>query len=406
MRFLSCVLIALFCFHLSGCANTKLNANKLPKGVVLNKAITLPVDVSVAYYLPHSQLNNRFYLEKWNIWVDPGKSLSDGVKDGFGAYFSNAKLLDRTQASQYGLLIDIDPEWKFESGKAEMIMSYRVFNGSDKPIREGQKSFKADIGYLGDGLGLYNAALRATQLVIVDVLNTLTPSASSYPAQYAMKDVSANLLANMQKPVSTGTGFYINPQGQIVTAAHVLKNCMVTQVNVGGKSFDAAVEASSTLLDLAVVNTGTPVEQYLPLRKGTEIFLGEAITNVGYPLQGLLAASPNLTRGNISSREALKGAVGQFQFSAPIQPGSSGGPVVSDGGELLGITVSTLNVTSLRESGALPQNVNFALDAKYAARFLDKHRISYQSVEPNMKGDIRTANAAALGAVVQLNCYQ
>ena len=406
MRFLSCVLIALFCFHLSGCANTKLNANKLPKGVVLNKAITLPVDVSVAYYLPHSQLNNRFYLEKWNIWVDPGKSLSDGVKDGFGAYFSNAKLLDRTQASQYGLLIDIDPEWKFESGKAEMIMSYRVFNGSDKPIREGQKSFKADIGYLGDGLGLYNAALRATQLVIVDVLNTLTPSASSYPAQYAMKDVSANLLANMQKPVSTGTGFYINPQGQIVTAAHVLKNCMVTQVNVGGKSFDAAVEASSTLLDLAVVRTGTPAEQYLPLRKGTEIFLGEAITNVGYPLQGLLAASPNLTRGNISSREALKGAVGQFQFSAPIQPGSSGGPVVSDGGELLGITVSTLNVTSLRESGALPQNVNFALDAKYAARFLDKHRISYQSVEPNMKGDIRTANAAALGAVVQLNCYQ
>lgn len=406
MQFLSCVLIALFCFHLSGCANTKLNANKLPKGVVLNKAITLPVDVSVAYYLPHSQLNNRFYLEKWNIWVDPGKSLSDGVKDGFGAYFSNAKLLDRTQASQYGLLIDIDPEWKFESGKAEMIMSYRVFNGSDKPIREGQKSFKADIGYLGDGLGLYNAALRATQLVIVDVLNTLTPSASSYPAQYAMKDVSANLLANMQKPVSTGTGFYINPQGQIVTAAHVLKNCMVTQVNVGGKSFDAAVEASSTLLDLAVVSTGTPVEQYLPLRKGTEIFLGEAITNVGYPLQGLLAASPNLTRGNISSREALKGAVGQFQFSAPIQPGSSGGPVVSDGGELLGITVSTLNVTSLRESGALPQNVNFALDAKYAARFLDKHRISYQSVETNMKGDIRTANAAALGAVVQLNCYQ
>lgn len=406
MRFLSSVLIALLCFHLSGCANTKLNANKLPKGVVLNKAITLPVDVSVAYYLPHSQLNNRFYLEKWNIWVDPGKSLSDGVKDGFGAYFSNAKLLDRTQASQYGLLIDIDPEWKFESGKAEMIMSYRVFNGSDKPIREGQKSFKADIGYLGDGLGLYNAALRATQLVIVDVLNTLTPSASSYPAQYAMKDVSANLLANMQKPVSTGTGFYINPQGQIVTAAHVLKNCMVTQVNVGGKSFDAAVEASSTLLDLAVVSTGTPAEQYLPLRKGTEIFLGEAITNVGYPLQGLLAASPNLTRGNISSREALKGAVGQFQFSAPIQPGSSGGPVVSDGGELLGITVSTLNVTSLRESGALPQNVNFALDAKYAARFLDKHRISYQSVEPNMKGDIRTANAAALGAVVQLNCYQ
>jgi serine protease Do len=130
------------------------------------------------------------------------------------------------------------------------------------------------------------------------------------------------------------------------------------------------------------------------------------VTNVGYPLQGLLAASPNLTRGNLSSRDSLKGAVGQFQFSAPIQPGSSGGPVVSDGGELLGVTVSTLNAASLVKSGALPQNVNFALDAKYAARFLDKYNIPYLAVEPNLKGDIRIANDAALAAVVQLSCYQ
>ncbi|QSX37065.1 S1 family peptidase [Shewanella sedimentimangrovi] len=406
MRIFTCALTVLLCLGLSGCANTKLSASKLPKGVAVNKAISLPVDVNVAYYLPHSQLNNRFYLDKWNVWVDPGKSLTDGVRDAFSAYFSNARLLDRNADDNYGLLIDIDPKWEFNAGKAEMTMNFKVFNGGEQPIREGSKSYKADIGYVGNGSGLYNAAMRATQLVIVDVINSLKPTEASYGAVHKVKDVDPHLLANMEKPVSSGTGFYINKQGQLMTAAHVLKHCMVTKVQVGDKSFDANVAASSTLLDLAVIDTGSPVERFLPLRKGSEIFLGESITNVGYPLQGLLASSPNLTRGNISSRDALKGSVGQFQFSAPIQPGSSGGPVVSDGGELLGITVSTLNAAKLIESGALPQNVNFALDAKYAAMFMTKNNIQFSEVEPNLKGDMRISNDAALSSVAQLACYQ
>lgn len=406
MRFLCLALAVALCANLSGCANTRLSANKLPKGVAVNKSIALPVDVSVAYYLPKTQTDSRFYLEKWNIWVEPGSALSDGVRDAFSAYFSHAVMLDRSSEEAVGLVIDLDPEWEFVSGKAVMTLSYKVFNGGDKPLKEGKKTFKADIGYVGDNSGMYNAAMRATQLVIVDVLNSLKPSAAEYPAQLAMKSTNPLQLANMEKPVSSGTGFYINETGQLLTAAHVLRECLVTKVQTSTQSYDANVDASSTLLDLAVVSTGAPAERFLPLRKGSEIFLGEAVTNVGYPLQGLLAASPNLTRGNVSSLNALKGSVGQFQFSAPIQPGSSGGPVVSDGGELLGVTVATLNAAKLIESGALPQNVNFALDARYVAKFLDKHQVAFHQVEPNLKGDIRISNDAALSSVVQLACYQ
>ncbi|WP_372871248.1 serine protease [Shewanella sp.] len=406
MRLLSLVLALLLSANLAGCANTKYNANKLPKGVAVNKSITLPVDVSVAYYVPQSKLDSRFYLDNWKVWVEPGAALNDGVRDAFNAYFSNVAMLDRASDKQYGLLVDIDPEWEFASGKAIMTMSYRIFNGSETPVREGKKTFKADIGYVGDNSGMYNAAMRATQLVIVDLLNSLKPDNQMYPATLAMKDTNPLILANLEKPVSSGTGFYINNSGQLLTAAHVLRECMVTKVQAGDKSFNATVDASSTLLDLAVVSTNEATERFLPLRKGSEVFLGETVTNVGYPLQGLLAASPNLTRGNVSSLNALKGSVGQFQFSAPIQPGSSGGPVVSEGGELLGVTVATLNAAKLIESGALPQNVNFALDARYVAKFLDKHQIQYRQVEPNLKGDIRTSNDAALSSVVQMLCYQ
>jgi len=144
----------------------------------------------------------------------------------------------------------------------------------------------------------------------------------------------------------------------------------------------------------------------LPLRIGEETTLGEPVTNVGYPLQGILSASPNLTRGNVSARGGLKGSQGLFQFSAPVQPGSSGGPVVSDGGELLGITVGTLNASALIQQGLLPQNVNFALDARYAAKFLHQSNVEFSEVTPNAKGDMRSANEAALAAVLQLSCYE
>ena len=144
----------------------------------------------------------------------------------------------------------------------------------------------------------------------------------------------------------------------------------------------------------------------LPLRTGQTLVLGEAVTNVGYPLSGLLATSPNLTRGNVSARAGLKGSLGLFQFSAPIQPGSSGGPVVSDGGELLGVTVSTLNVAALVTQGLLPQNVNFALDARYAAAFLKRENVAFVEVAPRANGTMQQANDAALAAVVQLSCFQ
>ena len=155
-----------------------------------------------------------------------------------------------------------------------------------------------------------------------------------------------------------------------MTAAHVLRDCLIIEAQKDGQKFPVKRHAVSDLLDLAVVDSGQVTDKALPLRAGQELMLGESVTNVGYPLQGILAAAPNLTRGNVSAQGGLKGSVGLFQFSAPIQPGSSGGPVVSDRGELLGVTVGTLNATALINEGLLPQNVNFALEARYAALFM------------------------------------
>ena len=54
----------------------------------------------------------------------------------------------------------------------------------------------------------------------------------------------------------------------------------------------------------------------------------------------------------------------------------------------------------------LPQNVNFALEARYAAMFLRDSHIDFVEVKPETNGSMTIANEAALGAVLQLSCYQ
>jgi S1-C subfamily serine protease len=186
----------------------------------------------------------------------------------------------------------------------------------------------------------------------------------------------------------------------------VVRDCLLIEALKDGATFPVTTRVASDLLDLAVIDSGRPVPTELPFRSGYGLVLGEAVTNVGFPLSGLLATTPNVTRGNVSARAGLKGSVGIFQFSAPIQPGSSGGPVVSDGGELLGITQSTLNTAALVRQGLLPQNVNFALDAKHAATFLHQNSVTYAEVPARAGGGLQQANDAALAAVVQLSCYQ
>jgi S1-C subfamily serine protease len=384
--------------------------NALPKGMKLPRDVKVPNDTPVAIYLPANDLGTRFYVSSIGAWAYPGKSLDDARSDLGGQLFPRMKAVTQGESGafvegSYGLLIAINPTWNITAGQLSLTMDYKVYDAAAARVLEGSRMQRVPLNSPGPLGGFPNAALRTTQLVLVDVLAKLSPSAAKYPDTAQMSGIDRELLIDRKKAASTGTAFYINKSGQMITAAHVLRDCVVLEAQKDGTVFPLTLTASSNLLDLAVVDSGKPTDRALPLRTGQTLTLGEGVTNVGYPLQGLLADSPNLTRGNVSARAGMKGSVGLFQFSAPIQPGSSGGPVVSDGGELLGITVSSLNAAALIKDGLLPQNVNFALEARYAAMFLRDSRVDFIEVSPRGDGNMTIANDAALGAVVQLSCY-
>jgi S1-C subfamily serine protease len=381
----------------------------LASGVALASSLEglkLPTDVDVAIYLPeYLRRAQSSFLAIGTVEV--GRTVPESVLSVAQAYFASSHLLDTRAETHFGLLLSIHVTPRMDNGNLVYTMDYSVYGPGEAALLSGSQSATLSALELSAGGDVMSRTTQqVAELAMTDLIVKLRPSSQKFPATGHVTPQSLAFLADHAQPRSTGTGFFVNAAGQVMTAAHVTRHCLELQINQGEKVFPGRLVASSDLVDLAVVDTGAPATRFLPLRRGTSYELGEPVTLVGYPLQPLLAASPALTRGNVSSRGGLSGAVGQFQFSAASQPGSSGGPVVSDGGELLGVTVSPLGAAAALRQGVIARNVNFALDARYAEMFLRRNGVQFTSIEPNLQGDAHTANEAALAAVVGVKCYE
>ena len=74
---------------------------------------------------------------------------------------------------------------------------------------------------------------------------------------------------------------------------------------------------------------------------------------------------------------------GYFQMTAAVQPGNSGGPVVSEFGAVIGVVQSKLDALTVAVvTGDIPQNINFAIRAELAKLFLNKHSVDFE-IEAN-----------------------
>ena len=94
--------------------------------------------------------------------------------------------------------------------------------------------------------------------------------------------------------------------------------------------------------------------------------VGQEVFTLGFPLESVLGKSVKLSVGVISSIYGIRDDPRLFQVSTPIQPGNSGGPLLNDNGELIGIVFASLNAHYFYEQeNIIPQNVNFAVKSSY-----------------------------------------
>jgi S1-C subfamily serine protease len=184
---------------------------------------------------------------------------------------------------------------------------------------------------------------------------------------------SGNKFTETPSNVSTGTGVIVHPNGLILTAYHIIENATKLSVELSNKrKFDATILQSDPANDLALLKISDTTLNYLPLAPVRSTKIGQYVFTIGFPAITVLGSEPKFTDGSISALTGPQGIACLLQISVPVQPGNSGGPLVNEFGEIVGIITSTASVANfIRETGTLPQNVNWAVKADYARPLFD-----------------------------------
>jgi S1-C subfamily serine protease len=177
-------------------------------------------------------------------------------------------------------------------------------------------------------------------------------------------------LGRQYSQYSLGSGVIIDEDGYVLTNLHVVRRASRVWVKLqDGRELEAEPLVGTGVTDVALLRIkGKPGEKFkaVQLARDDDLLLGETVIALGNPF-GL---GGTVTRGILSSKDRRAPREGEaldvsnwLQTDAPINPGSSGGPLINLRGELIG-----LNVAVYREA----QGIGFAIPVKRISEVLSE----------------------------------
>lgn len=188
----------------------------------------------------------------------------------------------------------------------------------------------------------------------------------SLRAFFTLMVAALAMSASIARGQASGTGFFITTDGYFVTNQHVVESAKSVVIRTpNGKSYPAEVVRVDSANDLAILKAeGT--FRALPVQNSQSVRRGDKVFTLGFPNTFLQGVEPKYTDGVISSLTGVRDKPNNYQISVAIQPGNSGGPLISSQGNVVGIVVAKLNVeAALKSGGAIPENVNYAVKSNY-----------------------------------------
>ena len=227
----------------------------------------------------------------------------------------------------------------------------------------------------------YTSTLSLLFWTLFLVAQTYTADAQT-AQQIAKKAFESTVLLVMEdasgQPVSLGSGFF-PAQGKIASNLHVIEGASRGYAKIVGQKAKFDIEGIVGIdrrRDLVLLKISAPHTPPLSLGDSDAVQVGESIYAVGNP-QGL---EGTFSQGIVSSiRQIASDKL--LQITAPISPGSSGGPVLNSKGNVIGVSVATF-------SGG--QNLNFAIPANYLKATLAKAGVSKPLGSTGSKGNQRS----------------
>ncbi len=197
-------------------------------------------------------------------------------------------------------------------------------------------------------------------------------------------------------PIRSGTGFFISDDGYLITNDHVVREGARFEVVVEGGKYKAECVRKDKSADLALLKVDLKTEG-LPLADKADAKVGQSVYSLGFPLTQLLGEEPKFTAGMINALSGMQDDWGRFQFSAQVTLGNSGGALVNDIGNVVGVVVSGF-------TGALP-DVNYAIKASRVRVFLEECPVHLKQPKTGPKSNPEEINTYMRASTAKVISY-
>jgi len=188
----------------------------------------------------------------------------------------------------------------------------------------------------------------AAPLSVADVYETLLPSVVLIETTGGGSSAVGGQ-AKTTATTATGTGVIANANGTVLTANHVIDGADAIKITYAdGTSSAATVASADAKQDIATLTPAKLPETVVPAVLGGGVAVGDDVVAIGNPLGLTATTTSGVVSGldRVLSRAKLGDISGLIQFDAAVNPGSSGGPLINDRGQVVGIVVALANPTT------------------------------------------------------------
>ncbi|MDA9822659.1 trypsin-like peptidase domain-containing protein [Paracoccaceae bacterium] len=198
---------------------------------------------------------------------------------------------------------------------------------------------------------------------------------------------------------SSGSGFAVSSDGYVITNHHVIEGCQKVVVHTKEKDLTVRIITYDPQNDLALLKGDFRPSTVFPLSNNRPELLQD-IYVAGFPFGDKFSTSVKVTKGIISSLTGLGNNFSNIQIDAALQSGNSGGPILDDFGNVIGVAVSKLDAKYMfEEFGIIPENTNFGIKSSVVRSVLDSNEVD---IPPANQSEI---SKSKLGKMISSGTY-
>jgi len=196
---------------------------------------------------------------------------------------------------------------------------------------------------------------------------------------------------------ASGSGFFVSNAGHIISNHHVIEGCDTTKLSFKGKQVKADVLAVDKTNDLAILKANLIPNKVYPVAIEDASLL-EDIIIAGYPLGKKVSAAIKTSKGSITALAGYGDNYSQFQTDAALNQGNSGGPIMNQKGNVIGVAVANYG----KKAGV--ESFNFGIKSSTLKAFASANGLTF--LPPNNR-DLSNKDLGKLitDGTVYLECY-